>query len=120
MIEIITFVIISCVIIIFVEFFTYVRKKKSVNVYNTKNIPTNFKTEESYSKILDKYSTGSDIEIEHLPGKFYVKDNNIFIKIKDRVIIPELDVVYNISETFTLEIINMTGVEINYYYKKNI
>lgn len=119
MIEILTFVIISCIIIIFVEFFTHVRKKKSVNIYN-KNIPTNFKTEESYSKILDKYSTISDIEIEHLPGKFYVNNNNIFIKIKDRVIIPELNVVYNISETFTLEIINMTGVEINYYYKKNI
>jgi len=120
MIEIIAFIIISFIIIIFVEFFTYTRKKKPTGLYTNKNVPKNFKTEESYSNILDKYSTSSDIEIEHLPGKFFINNNNIFIKINDRVIIPELDVVYNISESFTLEIINMTGGEINYYYKKNI
>lgn len=121
MIEVIIFIFISLIIITSVEFFTHFRKKGSVNVYNyNKNTIKNFKTEESSSNILDKYSTNSDIEIQHLAGKFYVNNDNIFIKIKDRVIIPDLDVVYNISEPFTLEIINMTRGDINYYYKKNI
>jgi len=127
MIEIILFISITLIIITSVEFFTYFRKKGSVNVYNyNKNIITNlktsdvinFKTEESSSNTLDKYSTNSDIEIQHSPGKFLVKNNNIFIKIKDRVIIPELNVIYNISESFKVEIINMTGENIHYYYKK--
>ena len=126
MIEIIIFILISLIIISSVEFFTYIRKKNSVNTYNQKNKNLkkgnviNFKTEESSSNILDKYSSDTDIEINHLPGKFYIDNDNIFIKIKDRVIIPEINVIYDIPESFTIEIINMTGENINYYYKKNI
>ena len=126
MIEIIIFILISLIIISSVEFFTYIRKKNSVNTYNKKNKNLkkgnviNFKTEESSSNILDKYSSDTDIEINHLPGKFYIDNDNIFIKIKDRVIIPEINVIYDIPESFTIEIINMTGENINYYYKKNI
>lgn len=127
MIEITLFIFISLIIIISVEFFTHFRKGGFINIhkYNkntTKNLKSSevikFKTEEYSSNILDKYSTNSDIEIKHSPGKFYVNNDNIFIKIKDRVIIPEINVIYNINEPFTLEIINMTGENINYYYKK--
>ena len=126
MIEIIIFILISLIIISSVEFFTYIRKKNSVNTYNQKNKNLkkgnviNFKTEESSSNILDKYSSDTDIEINHLPGKFYIDNDNIFIKIKDRVIIPEINVIYDIPKSFTIEIINMTGENINYYYKKNV
>jgi len=123
MIEITIFILISLIIISSVEFFTYIRKKSSVNIYNKKlkkgNV-INFKTEESSSNILDKYSSDTDIEINHLPGKFYIDNDNIFIKIKDRVIIPEINVIYDIPESFKIEIINMTGENINYYYKKNV
>ena len=126
MIEIIIFILISLIIISSVEFFTYIRKKSSVNIYNHRNknlkkgIVINFKTEESSPIILDKYSSDTDIEINHLPGKFYIDNDNIFIKIKDRVIIPEINVIYDIPESFKIEIINMTGENINYYYKKNV
>lgn len=126
MIEIIIFILISLIIISSVEFFTYIRKKSSVNIYNQRNKNLkkgnviNFKTEESSPNILDKYSSDTDIEINHLPGKFYIDNDNIFIKIKDRVIIPEINVIYDIPESFKIEIINMTGENINYYYKKNI
>ena len=123
MIEIIIFILISLTIISSVEFFTYIRKKSSVSIDNQnlkKSNVINFKTEESSSNILDKYSSDTDIEINHLPGKFYIDNDNIFIKIKDRVIIPEINVIYDIPESFKIEIINMTGENINYYYKKNI
>ena len=59
------------------------------------------------------------MQIELLPGNFVIKtSDDVFIKIKDRVIIPEINLMYNINENFTLEIINVNGQKINYYYKK--
>tara|TARA_B100000900_G_scaffold416244_1_gene450504 strand:+ start:8784 stop:9074 length:291 start_codon:yes stop_codon:yes gene_type:complete len=80
-----------------------------------------FNSNESKKVLLDDYCTLKDVQIELLPGKFLISNNEgVFIKIKDRVIIPDVNLLYNISENFTLEIINVNGQRINYSYKKNI
>jgi len=108
-------------IIIIVEFFTYVRKNRQVK--NTKEDKTrsnyDLNLNESKEVLLDKYSTVKDVQIELLPGKFLIKtSNNVFIKIKDRVVIPEINLLYDINEKFTLDVINVNGEKINYFYKK--
>jgi len=108
-------------IVIIVEFFTYVRKNRQVK--NTKEDKTHnnydLNSNESKEVLLDNYSTLKDVQIELLPGKFLIKNSdNVFIKIKDRVIIPEVNLLYNIDEKFTLEVINVKGQKINYLYKK--
>ena len=108
-------------IVIIVEFFTYVRKNRQVK--NTKEDKTHnnydLNSNESKEVLLDNYSTLKDVQIELLPGKLLIKNSdNVFIKIKDRVIIPEVNLLYNIDEKFTLEVINVKGQKINYLYKK--
>lgn len=108
-------------IVFIVEFFTYVRKNRQVK--NTKEDKTrsnyDLNLNESKEILLDKYSTVKDVQIELLPGKFLIKtSNNVFIKIKDRVVIPEINLLYDINEKFTLDVINVNGEKINYFYKK--
>lgn len=108
-------------IVIIVEFFTYVRKNRQVK--NTKEDKTgsnyDLNLNESKEILLDKYSTLKDVQIELLPGKFLIKtSNNVFIKIKDRIVIPEINLLYNINENFILDVINLNGEKINYFYKK--
>ena len=108
-------------IVFIVEFFTYVRKNRQVK--NTKEDKTrsnyDLNLNESKEVLLDKYSTVKDVQIELLPGKFLIKtSNNVFIKIKDRVIIPEINLLYDINEKFTVDVINVNGEKINYFYKK--
>lgn len=108
-------------IVFIVEFFTYVRKNRQVK--NTKEDKTrsnyDLNLNESKEILLDKYSTVKDVQIELLPGKFLIKtSNNVFIKIKDRVVIPEINLLYDINEKFTLDVINVKGEKINYFYKK--
>ena len=108
-------------IVFIVEFFTYVRKNRQVK--NTKEDKTrsnyDLNLNESKEILLDKYSTLKDIQIELLPGKFLIKtSNNVFIKIKDRIVIPEINLLYDINEKFTLDVINVNGEKINYFYKK--
>ena len=107
-------------IVIIVEFFTYIRKNKpfkNTSGNKTNNIGVN--SNESKEVLLDDYSTLKDVQIELLPGKLLIKNSdNVFIKIKDRVIIPEVNLLYNIDEKFTLEVINVKGQKINYLYKK--
>tara|TARA_Y100000356_G_scaffold131842_1_gene136157 strand:+ start:2574 stop:3011 length:438 start_codon:yes stop_codon:yes gene_type:complete len=108
-------------IVFIVEFFTYVRKNRQVK--NTKEDKTHsnydLNLNESKEILLDKYSTVKDVQIELLPGKFLIKtSNNVFIKIKDRVVIPEINLLYDINEKFTLDVINVNGEKINYFYKK--
>lgn len=108
-------------IVIIVEFFTYIRKNRHVNNTKEDKIRSNYELNLNESKevLLDKYSTVKDVQIELLPGKFLIKtSNNVFIKIKDRVVIPEINLLYNINEKFTLDIINVNGEKINYFYKK--
>ena len=130
--EIIIFIITSSLIIILVELFTYLRKgnkKRKIQKDKDKdkykddknktdiNFTINKDTELTRS-LLNKYSTNSDIQVEHLPGKFYIENpDNIFIKIKDRIIIPEHKIIYNLEEKFTLDIINLKKEKIFYYYK---
>ena len=109
------------IIVFIVEFFTYVRKNELFK--NIKGLETrsnyDFNSNESKEVLLDNYSTLKDVQIELLPGKFLIKNSdNVFIKIKDRVIIPEVNLLYNIDEKFTLEVINVKGQKINYLYKK--
>lgn len=108
-------------IVIIVEFFTYVRKNRQVK--NTKEDKTHnnydLNLNESKEILLDKYSTIKDVQLELLPGKFLIKtSNNVFIKIKDRIVIPEINLLYNINEKFILDVINVNGEKINYFYKK--
>ncbi len=110
-------------IVFIVEFFTYVRRNEMFK--NKKEFEKrsnyNFNSNESKKVLLDDYCTLKDVQIELLPGKFLISNNEgVFIKIKDRVIIPDVNLLYNISENFTLEIINVNGQRINYSYKKNI
>jgi|TARA_B100001769_G_scaffold180391_1_gene142486 hypothetical protein len=109
------------IIVFTVEFFTYVRKNELFK--NIKGLETrsnyDFNSNESKEVLLDNYSTLKDVQIELLPGKFLINNNEgVFIKIKDRIIIPEINLLYNISENFTLEIINVNRQKINYSYKK--
>tara|TARA_B100000902_G_C27201385_1_gene859245 strand:+ start:305 stop:685 length:381 start_codon:yes stop_codon:yes gene_type:complete len=109
------------IIVFIVEFFTYVRKNELFK--NIKGLETrsnyDFNSNESKEVLLDNYSTLKDVQIELLPGKFLINNNEgVFIKIKDRIIIPEINLLYNISENFTLEIINVNRQKINYSYKK--
>tara|TARA_B100001564_G_scaffold360034_1_gene384978 strand:+ start:4475 stop:4912 length:438 start_codon:yes stop_codon:yes gene_type:complete len=108
-------------IVIIVEFFTYVRKNRQVK--NTKEDKTHdnydLNLNESKEILLDKYSTLKDVQLELLPGKFLIKTpNNVFIKIKNRIVIPEINLLYNINEKFILDVINVNGEKINYFYKK--
>ena len=108
-------------IVIIVEFFTYVRKNRQVK--NTKEDKTrdnyDLNLNESKEILLDKYSTLKDVQLELLPGKFLIKTpNNVFIKIKNRIVIPEINLLYNINEKFILDVINVNGEKINYFYKK--
>lgn len=109
-------------IVIIVEFFTYIRKNKQFKNTGGKNKAHDnydFNLKKSKEVLLDKYSTLTDMQIELLPGNFIIKtSDDVFIKIKDRVIIPEINLLYNINENFTLEIINVNGQKINYFYKK--
>ncbi len=110
-------------IVFIVEFFTYVRRNEMFK--NKKEFEKrsnyDFNSNESKKVLLDDYCTLKDVQIELLPGKFLISNNEgVFIKIKDRVIIPDVNLLYNISENFTLEIINVNGQRINYSYKKNI
>lgn len=127
--EIIIFIITSSLIIILVELFTYLRKgNKKLKLQKNKNedkddknktdINLTVKKDIELTRSLNKYSTNSDIQVEHLPGKFYIENpDNIFIKIKDRIIIPEHKIIYNLEEKFTLDIINLKKEKIFYYYK---
>lgn len=109
-------------VVIIVEFFTYIRKNKqfkNTNGENKRHDNYDFNSKKTKEVLLDKYSTLTDMQIELLPGNFVIKtSDDVFIKIKDRVIIPEINLMYNINENFTLEIINVNGQKINYYYKK--
>jgi hypothetical protein len=108
-------------IVIIVEFFTYVRKNEHFKNTKGNRIQSDydFNSNETKEVLLDKYSTLKDVQIELLPGKFLIKtSDDVFIKIKDRIIIPEINLLYNITEEFTLEIINVNGQKINYFYKK--
>ena len=87
-------------VVFVVEFFTYIRKNKSY-FKKTKETGTqinyDYNSNESKKFPLDKYSTLKDVQIELLPGKFLIKNSDdVFIKIKDRVIIPEINVIYKI------------------------
>ena len=129
--EIIIFIITSSLIIILVELFTYLRKgnKKRKSQKDKDKDKDKDNKDKSYGEFtvkkdteltgsLNKYSTNSDIQVEHLPGKFYIENpDNIFIKIKDRIIIPEHKIIYNLEENFTLDIINLKKEKIFYYYK---
>ena len=60
----------------------------------------------------------NDTNIEMDQGKIYIKDDiSAFIKLNDKIIPIDKDVVYNITEKFYLEIINIIkGKTVSYYY----
>lgn len=69
----------------------------------------------------DSYEVSNDINIKLKPGRIYIKDNyNIFINISDKLILMEKDTVYKIESDFIIEIINVNGENITYYYLNNI
>ena len=58
--------------------------------------------------------------IEFKPGKIMIKnDYTIFIDYNKDVIPMEKDKIYNIDEDFNIEIINLEGENIEYYYIAN-
>jgi len=121
MFELVIFIIISLTVIILVECVSYIRgSRKNYIVKKIKNKKTDIIEENTDSDVLlDKYSTNSDVQISHLPGKFSITGyNNVFIKINEMVIIPDDNVVYNLRDPFILEIINLKQDKIIYHYKK--
>ena len=124
MIEIIIFIIIVITIIILVECLSYIRTSKPVligkKIKDKKINPMTPIEKDTSGSLLNKYSTNSDAQIDLLPGKLMIDcDSNIFIKIKENIIIPDNKVVYNIKEPFIIEIINLKRESIIYYYKKS-
>jgi hypothetical protein len=121
MVNIVIFIIISLAIIILVECVSYIlsNKIKAVNKKIRIDTVSAIKKDTLSKNILDKYSTNSDIQIDHLPGKFFIDGyNNIFIKINDKIIIPENRTVYLLEDPFVLEILNLKRNNIEYFYKK--
>jgi hypothetical protein len=121
MVNIVIFIIISLAIIILVECVSYIlsNKIKAVNKKIIIDTVSAIKKDTLSKNILDKYSTNSDIQIDQLPGKFFIDGyNNIFIKINDKIIIPENRTVYLLEDPFVLEILNLKRNNIEYFYKK--
>jgi len=121
MVSIIIFIIISLMIIIVVECISYILSNTDSNTNNVVKevIVPSLKRDTLSKNLLDKYITGSDIQIDHLPGKLFIENpDNIFIKINNKIILPENKIVYILENPFTLEIINLKNRDINYFYKK--
>lgn len=121
MVSIIIFIIISLMIIIVVECISYILSNTVSNISNVAKevIAPSLKRDTLSKNLLDKYITDSDIQIDHLPGKLFIENSdNIFIKINNKIILPENKIVYILENPFTLEIINLKNRDINYFYKK--
>ena len=75
-------------------------------------------------KILDEkhvnfnvYTTKKDAVINHYPGKIMIKeDHNVVINSDSENILMEKDKIYTLDDDFSVEIINLSGDNIIYYY----
>lgn len=97
-----------------VEMLALVKTNKGVN----KKHRSISKTEDN--TIFDRYVIDDDTNVILKPGKIFIKDDiNAFIKNKDDVILMDINKIYEIPETFTLEILNVNKKKLSYYYITN-
>tara|TARA_Y100001958_G_scaffold89189_1_gene60671 strand:+ start:10802 stop:11152 length:351 start_codon:yes stop_codon:yes gene_type:complete len=89
------------------------KKNNDVNVVKKLN-----KTVKTDNDKFNCYSVSKDKKINLKPGKIYIKDLcNIFINYDNNLMLMEKDIVYTMTDNFSLEIINVSGKEnIKYYY----
>ena len=86
----------------------------------TKQIENNTKLIQDLEVKFEKFVTNEMKNIEFKPGKIMIKnDYTIFIDYNKDVIPMEKDKIYNIDEDFNIEIINLEGENIEYYYIAN-
>lgn len=119
---VIIIIIIFSAIIIIAESSSFVFFNLIVKVEKKPKPKKNPVTIENLNKtILNKFYTNKDIKIEYPPGIIMVDDyNNVFINVNNKIIMLDKDVIYNIKDNFSLEIINLNGKLIEYYYKSII
>jgi len=91
----------------------YFKKDNDVNVVKKLN-----KTVKTDNDKFNCYSVSKDKKINLKAGKIYIKDPcNIFINYDNNLMLMEKDIVYTMTDNFTLEIINVSEKEnIKYYY----
>lgn len=76
------------------------------------------KTAKTVNDNFNCYNVSKDKKINLKSGKIYIKDLcNIFINYDNNLMLMEKDIVYTMTDNFSIEIINVSGKEnIKYYY----
>ena len=103
---------------IIIIFFVYVILRDAIGDF------LSTETKEDKIKILDEkhvnfnvYTTKKDAVINHYPGKIMIKeDHNVVINSDSENILMEKDKIYTLDDDFSVEIINLSGDNIIYYY----
>jgi hypothetical protein len=105
-------------IIILIEFYNvFKNSKRSIenkSAYNKTEI------EKFLHLKYNNYLVKGDKVINHLAGYIYLKDNyNFFIKEKNKTIIAKKNKIYKIDTDFTVEVLDVNGKNVFYYYIKS-
>lgn len=92
------------------EYNTSTKQKENNGLKQLQDIIVNF----------EKFTTNKMENVYFKPGKIMIKnDYTIFIDFNKNVIPMEKDKIYNIDDDFNIEIINLEGENIEYYYIAN-
>ena len=104
----------------------------SVIIVELYSVFKNFKIEKDKNNYIDKsgkelmdvvkfdeYVVKEDKIIKLSPGKLLIKDNqNLFIQYHDDIIFMKPGIIYTFENPFEIEVVNITGENILYYYTR--
>lgn len=111
------FAIIIIILILIFEIYQIIKPEYNISTKHTENIA---KPIQDLGVKFEKFETNEMKNIEFKPGKIMIKnDYTIFIDYNKDVIPMEKDKIYNIDEDFNIEIINLGGEKLEYYYIAN-
>jgi len=109
-------------IIILIEFYEIFKNSK----LGIKNKSSYNKIENENEKFLpfkfkyNRYSVKGDKLINHSSGYIYLKENyNFFIREKNKTLFAKKNKIYKINSDFTVEVLDVNGKNIFYYYIKS-
>jgi hypothetical protein len=105
-------------IIILIEFYHAFKNSRIL----IENRSTNIKKEQDNFLPVkyNEYSVNGDKIIKHLNGYIYLKENyNFFIKEKHKTHMAKKNKIYKINTDFTVEVLDINGKNIFYYYIKS-
>lgn len=106
-------------IIILIEFYNLIRNSNTKIIY--KSIQGKNLDDLKFLKVkYNEYSVKGDKIIDHVAGYILLKENfNFFIKEKNKMYLAKKDKSYKINSEFTVEVLDVNGKNIIYYYTKS-